>query len=295
MNMEKKRRLIQVLSTIGINADFLSLARGEISQLKTKGVCVPALNCYSCPAAVGACPVGSLQSSLSTLRYNLGAGQRKFGLYVIGSIILMGSLGGRLACGWLCPFGFFQELVYKIPGPKVKIPEKLVLFRYFFLFVLVLLMPVLILDTLGLGTPWFCKLVCPAGTLEAGLFLAALNPGIRSQLGWLFAWKMLLLVGFLVLMILSQRPFCRLVCPLGTMLGWFNRFSAFRMKVDLKTCIECNACQRACPIDLKIYKNADDSKCIRCLKCEKVCPVSCITHEWETIRLKKVNPAVNEK
>ncbi len=295
MNTEKKRKLIQVLSAIGLNVDFLSLAKGEISQLKTKGVCVPALNCYSCPAAIGACPVGSLQNSLSTLRYNIDAGQRRLGLYVAGSILLMGSLGGRLACGWLCPFGFLQELIYKIPGPKIKIPEKLNFCRYIFLFIFVLLMPVLILDNLGLGTPWFCKLICPAGTLEAGIFLAVLNPGIRNQLGWLFAWKMLLLLGFFILMALSQRPFCRLVCPLGTMLGWFNRFSAFRMKVDLETCIKCQACQRACPVDLKIYENSDDSKCIRCLKCEKVCPVSCIAHEWETVRLKRVNTAVAEK
>lgn len=295
MKTEKKRRLVQILSAVVLNADFRSLVRGEVSQVRTKGVCVPALNCYSCPAAVGACPIGSLQNSLSSLRYNLAAGQKKFGLYVVGSIGLMGLLGGRLICGWLCPFGLLQELIYKVPSPKIKLPKKLVWLRYVFLFVFVLLLPLLLVDSLGLGAPWFCKLVCPAGTLEAGVILSALNPAIRSQLGWLFVWKFSVLLLFLVLMVLSQRPFCRFVCPLGTILGWFNRVSAFRMKVDLEACIKCDACQRVCPVNIRIYENPDSSQCIRCLKCEKVCPVSCIDHGWEVLSSKKAESATAQK
>ena len=295
MVTEKKRKLVQLLSALGLNLDFLSLLRGEINQGKSKGVCVPALNCYSCPAAIGACPIGSLQNSLSSLRYNLGSGQKKFGLYVIGSIGLMGSVGGRLACGWLCPFGFLQELLYRLPGPKIQLSQKLNFLRYVFLFVFVLFLPLFLVDSLGLGAPWFCKIICPAGTLEAGVILAAVNPAIRSQLGWLFAWKTLVLIIFLVLMVLSQRPFCRLVCPLGTILGWFNRLSAFRMKVDLEACLRCDACQRVCPVNIKIYENPDSSQCIRCLKCEKVCPVSCIGHDWEVLRPGKKQPALVQK
>lgn len=295
MKTEKKRRLVQILSAVGLNADLLSLVRGEVSQVRTKGVCVPALNCYSCPAAVGACPIGSLQNSLSSLRYNLAAGQKKFGLYVVGSIGLMGLLGGRLICGWLCPFGLLQELFYKVPSPKIQLSKKLVWLRYVFLFAFVILLPLLLVDSLGLGAPWFCKLVCPAGTLEAGVVLSALNPAIRSQLGWLFVWKFSVLLLFLVLMVLSQRPFCRFVCPLGTILGWFNRLSAFRMKVDLEACIKCDACQRVCPVNIRIYENPDSSQCIRCLKCEKVCPVSCIDHGWEVLSLKKARSATAQK
>ncbi|MGB9836404.1 MAG: 4Fe-4S binding protein [Candidatus Saccharicenans sp.] len=295
MKTEKKRRLVQILSAVVLNADFRSLVRGEVSQVRTKGVCVPALNCYSCPAAVGACPIGSLQNSLSSLRYNLAAGQKKFGLYVVGSIGLMGLLGGRLICGWLCPFGLLQELIYKVPCPKIQLPKKLVWLRYVFLFVFVLLLPLLLVDSLGLGAPWFCKLVCPAGTLEAGVILSALNPAIRSQLGWLFVWKFSVLLLFLVLMVLSQRPFCRFVCPLGTILGWFNRVSAFRMKIDLEACIKCDACQRVCPVNIRIYENPDSSQCIRCLKCEKVCPVSCIDHGWEVFSPKKAESATAQK
>lgn len=280
LKTESKRRLFQLAAALGFNLDFLSLLKGNISQVRTKGLCLPALNCYSCPAAVGACPVGALQNSLNTLRYNLGSGQKKLGLYVIGSLGLMGTIGGRLPCGWLCPFGLLQELVYKVPVPKIKLPAFLTYLRYLVLAGLVLLLPLLVVDSSGLGWPWFCKWLCPAGTLEAGVVLAAINPAIRAQLGFLFAWKLSLLILFIVWMAVSMRPFCRTVCPLGTILGFFNRVSAFRMRVDLEQCIVCNACQKICPVDIKIYQNPDSGRCIRCLKCEQVCPTACISHDF---------------
>ncbi|MCI4445819.1 MAG: 4Fe-4S binding protein [Candidatus Aminicenantes bacterium] len=281
MKTEIKRRIFQILAALGFNLDFPSLFRGEISQAKTKGICVPVLNCYSCPAAIGACPIGSLQNAFNTARHNLSIGQKKLGLYILGSLGLIGTLGGRLPCGWLCPFGLLQELIYKLPVPKIQIPKILTYFRYLVLLFLVILLPILVVDSLGLGEPWFCKWLCPAGTLEAGVLLALLNQGIRAQLGFLFAWKFSLLILFLLWMSFSERPFCRTICPLGTILGFFNRVSAFRMKVDQKACIHCDACLKVCPVNIKIYENPNSAQCIRCLKCESVCPVSCITHGLE--------------
>ncbi|HQO76474.1 MAG TPA: 4Fe-4S binding protein [Candidatus Saccharicenans sp.] len=269
--------MTEILAAIGFNLDLPSLLKGQISQAKTKGICLPVLNCYSCPAAIGACPIGSLQNSLNSLRYNLKLGQKQLGLYVVGSLGLVGVIGGRLPCGWLCPFGLLQELIYKIPVPKLKIPTFLTYLRYAVLLVLVILLPLLLVDSFGQGSPWFCKFVCPTGTLEAGVVLALINPELRSQLGFLFAWKVSLLVLFLIWMALSQRPFCRTICPLGTILGFFNGISAFEIKVDLDNCLVCNACQRACPVDIKIYQNPGSSQCIRCLQCQEVCPTGCIT------------------
>ncbi|HPB58768.1 MAG TPA: 4Fe-4S binding protein [Candidatus Saccharicenans sp.] len=277
MALLKKRRLTEILAAIGFNLDLPSLLKGQISQAKTKGICLPVLNCYSCPAAIGACPIGSLQNSLNSLRYNLKLGQKQLGLYVVGSLGLVGVIGGRLPCGWLCPFGLLQELIYKIPVPKLKIPTFLTYLRYVVLLVMVILLPLLLVDSFGQGSPWFCKFVCPTGTLEAGVVLALINPELRSQLGFLFAWKVSLLVLFLIWMALSQRPFCRTICPLGTILGFFNGISAFEIKVDLDNCLVCNACQRACPVDIKIYQNPGSSQCIRCLQCQEVCPTGCIT------------------
>ena len=80
---------------------------GKIFDGATKRLCVPGLNCYSCPGAFGACPIGSLQAVLDSRNY-------KISLYVFGLLTAFGVLFGRLVCGWMCPFGFVQDLFYRI-------------------------------------------------------------------------------------------------------------------------------------------------------------------------------------
>jgi ferredoxin-type protein NapH len=280
METQKKRRWFQALAVLGFNAHLPSFFKGGIYGGPSKGACVPVLNCYSCPSAVGACPIGSLQSSLGNARLNLSLGRRQLGLYVLGVLGSVGSLVGRLPCGWLCPFGLFQELVHKIPSPKFGVPKALRHLKYVFLAVLTVAMPLFVLDAFGGGEPWFCKLVCPAGTLEAGIPLALLSPSIRGQLGLLFAWKVAVLAGFLVWMVFAMRPFCRTTCPLGAVLGLFNKVSLFRMAVDDETCTLCGECERECPVGIRVYETPNSPDCIRCLKCEKACPFGSIGHEF---------------
>ena len=83
-----------------------------------KHFCVPGLNCYSCPGALGACPIGALQAVL-TERH------RRFPFFVLGYLAAVGLLAGRFICGWLCLFGLLQELLYKVPTPKLTVPEKI--------------------------------------------------------------------------------------------------------------------------------------------------------------------------
>ena len=106
--MAKKwvRHSIQAAATLLQNANFKGFFEGRIYQGPAKSVCVPGLNCYSCPGAVGACPVGSLQTYLSGLKF-------KVPYYVVGILIFVGALIGRAVCGFLCPFGFLQDLLYK--------------------------------------------------------------------------------------------------------------------------------------------------------------------------------------
>jgi len=280
IDTQKKRRRFQFFGAIGFNAWLPSFFKGTIFQGPSKGLCVPVLNCYSCPSALGACPIGALQNALGSIRLNLSLARYQFGLYVLGFLGAVGSLVGRIPCGWLCPFGFFQELLYKIPTRKFPIPRFLIKMKYVLLAVAVIGLPLLVLDSFGGGTPWFCKWICPAGTLEAGLPLAVLNSGIRQQLGFLFAWKAAVLAGFVVAMVFTMRPFCRTACPLGAILGLFNRFSLFRMSVDEETCTRCDRCRKECPVDVRVYEAPNSPDCIRCLKCEKVCPFGSISHEW---------------
>ena len=128
------------------------------------------------------------------------------GFYVIGMPGIIGSLVGRMPCAWVCPFGFFQELMYKIPSPKFKIPGLLSYLKYVFLGLFVLLLPLLVVDEFGFGQVWFCKYVCPAGTLEAGIPLLVVKSGLRGMIGTLFYGKMTILAVFLVWMVVSRRP-----------------------------------------------------------------------------------------
>lgn len=285
-----KRRWFQSIAALVFNLQIPLFFKGRIYQGPAKGVCVPVLNCYSCPAAMGACPVGALQNSMAGLRANLSMAQYQLGLYVAGFLGVVGSLGGRIPCGWLCPFGWLQELLYKVPFPRIRIPFFLTYLRYIILFVFVIGLPLLLLDAAGYGQTWFCKWICPAGTLEAGIPLVAANSFLRQLTGWLFTWKMGLLVIFLLWMMASMRPFCRTVCPLGTILGFFNRISFFQMSVDDERCTECGVCSRECPVEITPNRTPNHSQCIRCLHCSNSCTYGAISHS-----LSKPRPVETEK
>ena len=204
------RGFIQAAATLITNIHLPNFAKGGIYQGAGKTVCVPGLNCYSCPAASGACPIGSFQSVIGSSKFN-------FSYYVTGTLILLGVLLGRFVCGFLCPFGWLQELLHKIPSKKfsTKRLKALTYIKYVVLLFAVVLLPVLVVNDLGMGDPFFCKYICPQGVLEGAIPLAAANAGIRSALGHLFTWKLAVLIAVVVLSVLFYRPFCKWICPLG--------------------------------------------------------------------------------
>jgi polyferredoxin len=275
-----RRPRYQAFFALAINAWIPSWFKGGIFQGGIKGVCVPALNCYSCPSAMGACPIGAMQTFFGGLRFNLSVAQKKFGLYVAGLLATVGSAVGRMPCGWICPFGFVQELVHKVPSPKIKIPHFLTYFRYVVLATTVVALPLLIVDQFGYGQTWFCKWICPAGTLEAGIPLMLIKADLRPLIGFMYYWKLGLLALFLVWFVLSRRPFCRTVCPLGAFWGLFNKASLFRMAVDPDKCTLCDKCYKDCPVEIKIYEKANSPDCVRCLKCVSSCKFGAISYEF---------------
>ena len=275
-----RRRWVQILSTIALNPYLPNFFTGSIVRANSKGICVPVLNCYSCPAAVGACPIGSIQHAFASIRFRLSTGEVQFGLYALGSLGIVGSLVGRFPCGWFCPFGLLQELLHKMPGPKLRIPHLLNYLKYIILALTVFILPAVVLDAVGFGDTWFCKWICPAGTLEAGLPLVVANADVRSMVGLLFVWKVALLVAFLLWMIVSLRPFCRTICPLGAILGLFNKISLFRLTVDSDRCLSCGTCSQACPVDLDVPRQPNSPECIRCLKCVKACESKCVDYQF---------------
>ena len=254
------------------NLHLPNFLRGGIYQGKGKAVCVPGLNCYSCPAASGACPIGSFQAVVGSSKFS-------FSYYVTGFLLLLGVLLGRFICGFLCPFGWFQELLHKIPTRKLstKRLKPLTYIKYAVLLLAVVLLPALITNDVGMGDPFFCKYLCPQGVLEGAIPLAAVNSGIRSALGTLFSWKLGILITVIVLSVLFYRPFCKWLCPLGAFYALVNRVSLFGMKVDTHKCVSCGKCAKACKMDVDVTKNPDHTECIRCGMCIRACPTKAVS------------------
>ena len=266
---EWPRHGIQALWAFITNSHVTGFVTGKIYTGKLKNACVPGLNCYSCPGAVGACPIGSLQAVIGSWNF-------KMAYYVVGFLIFIGAMVGRLICGFLCPFGLIQDLLNKIPFPKKirtfkgdKLLRKL---KYVIFAVFVILLPLFLVDIMGQGAPYFCKLICPAGTLEGGLPLVLLNKSMRSALGWLYIWKNVILIITIILSILIYRPFCKYICPLGAFYSVFNPVSLYKYRVDKDKCIKCGKCAKACQMIVDPVENSNSPECIRCGRCGEGCP-----------------------
>ena len=265
MKRQSRRTLIQAVAALIQNAYIPGFLNGVIYQGRMKLLCVPGLNCYSCPGALGACPMGSLQATL---------GQHRFPAYMLGTLLLFGVLLGRLVCGFLCPFGLLQDLLARIPLPKAKVPKRLDKpLRYLKYVVLILLVVLAVL----LSEPTFCKYLCPAGLLEAGLPLTSLNPQLAGMRGSLFYVKLGVLVTIVLLSLPIFRPFCKYLCPLGAFYGLFNGVGFYRLRVAEKKCVRCGQCLNACPMDVDVTNHPNSPECIRCGRCVDACPHDAIS------------------
>ncbi len=275
---EWKRHRIQALWALLTNSYLVGFAQGKIYRGKLKNLCVPGLNCYSCPGAVGSCPIGAMQAVIGSWNF-------RFAFYAAGFLVFVGALVGRFVCGWLCPFGLVQDLLHKIPFVKkidsFKGDRLLRRLKYVILIVFVILLPMFLVDVLGQGLPYFCKYICPAGTLEGGILLVLFNKSMRSALGWLYAWKSVLLIVTVILSVIIYRPFCKYICPLGAVYSVFNPISVFRYRVDKEKCTGCGACAKVCKMQVDPVKNANHPECIRCDACKNACPAKAITNTFQ--------------
>ena len=275
MAKNKHRWKVQLGATIASNPFFLHFFQGRISRGGLKGACVPGLNCYSCPAAAASCPIGAMQAVI-------GSSQFHFAYYVTGILILVGALLGRAVCGFLCPFGWFQELLHKIPTKKFSTRRfrPLTYLKYVILLLFVIVLPMTVVNEIGMGDPFFCKYICPAGILEGGIPLSIADSSIRASLGGLFTWKSGILLGVIGMAVLFYRPFCKWLCPLGAFYGWFNKVSAYRFQVIEDKCTACGACSRVCKMDVEVFRTPNHAECIRCGDCIAACPHQAIKKDF---------------
>lgn len=264
---KQHRWKIQALSALLTNAHLTGFFTGKLYKGRLKGVCVPGLNCYSCPGAVGSCPIGSLQAVIGSSKFS-------FSFYIVGILIFFGVLLGRAVCGFLCPFGWFQELLHKIPSKKfsTKRLRPLTCLKYVVLALFVIVLPMTVVNEVGMGDPWFCKWLCPAGVLEGAIPLSIADSGIRSALGPLFTWKFCILLGVVTLAVFFYRPFCKWLCPLGAFYALFHAVTLYRFSIDQNKCTSCGACARVCKMDVDVRKTPNHTECIRCGDCLSACP-----------------------
>ncbi len=271
-----KRRLIQLYAALLVNANLKGYITGKIYTGNLKNLCSPGLNCYSCPGASFACPLGALQDSMAQTN-------DRAAFYIIGILALFGLTLARTICGFLCPVGLGQELLYKIKTPKLKksrYTRVLSFFKYVLLAVMVIAIPLIYH-----GIPAFCKYVCPAGTFEGagGLLANSNNAGFFAMLGNLFTWKFCLLVFFIVGSVFVYRFFCRFFCPLGAIYGFFNKWALIGVKLDEDKCVDCGMCIQTCKMDIK---HVGDHECINCGECVSVCPTQAISWKGSKIFVK---------
>ena len=274
-----KRRLIQLYSALLFNANLKGYITGNIFKGMTKNVCTPGLNCYSCPGATTACPLGALQNAFAE------SGKRA-PYYMLGILLLYSVMLGRWICGWLCPFGLVQDLLYKIKTPKLKknkVTKYLSYLKYVILVFFVVIIPVAYAIK-DFPLPAFCKYICPAGTFGGaiGLLINPNNADKFGMLGPLFTWKFALMVSIIVGCVFIYRMFCRFLCPLGAIYGLFNKIAIFGIKLEKKSCIDCGKCIQVCKMDIN---TVGDHECINCGDCISVCPTNAISWRGSKIIL----------
>lgn len=320
-----------------------------------RGMCGPAMNCHGCPASTTACPVGVVA---------YGSAIHAFPALAIGAVLAVGILFGRLVCAFACPFGLFQDLLHRIPGPKLRLPRWWRWGKYACLALLMValpfafgfriegfvafdkprvdkagadivvritarnpspepvtgialdlvwrdpqgveigrlpqafpesalapgdtreLPPVQIPNRLGEGDlcvesrqaqlvqhpglTYFCT-TCPTGTLEAVVLPPLVRGEAPTDWSGRNAVRLAILAGFLALMWIASRPFCRGFCPLGAFYGLTARFAISRMGIDQSKCISCGACNRVCPAELDVPREVGGPECIACGDCVQAC------------------------
>jgi polyferredoxin len=222
-------------------------------------MCSPVFHCYACPLATFACPIGII-AQFSALHI--------FPFVAVGLLVATGAVFGSLICGWVCPFGYLQDLTAKVPTPKFDLPKFTGYFRYVMLIGTVLLIPYLF----GEGHPLFVCRICPAGALEAAVPTMAGQAIAGETVIWPNALKLTILIVFLIAIFFIKRPWCRVLCPLGAIFSLFNRVSAFFLRFNAEACTHCERCHKLCEYGIEPEKTPNDLRCIRCLECTKCSP-----------------------
>jgi len=189
-------------------------------------------------------------------------------LWAFAFFAFLAVIGNKLICGWVCPFGALQELIYQLPilrkFKKRKLPFVVSNSVRGALFVVTLL---LLFGIVG-GRKGFViyHFVNPFNLFNLDIETVTVGATIVVALVVSF--------GF-------YRPFCQFICPFGFMSWLLERLSIFRVKIDRGRCTNCGACAAACPLDAakgRVAGKVFPADCFSCARCLNVCPVDAIRY-----------------
>ncbi|MHC5059591.1 MAG: 4Fe-4S binding protein [Planctomycetota bacterium] len=228
-------------------------------SLRLHGICAPVFHCYSCPLATFACPVGVI-AGFGALHI--------FPFAAIAVLIVAGALFGTFLCGFACPFGFLQDLASKVATPRFTLPKWTRHVRYVVLIGTVLAVPYF----LGKDHLLYICRICPAGALEGAVPNVVKLAVTGQKIVWPNVLKSTILIVFVLAIFFTHRPWCTVFCPLGAILGLFNRISVFFVRLNPDKCTNCRQCHSLCNYGARANENPNDSHCIRCLNCTKCGP-----------------------
>ena len=217
-----------------------------------------------------------------------------FPYLAISIFVLFGSIFGKTTCGWMCPFGFVQDMFSYIPTKKKKVskPTNKTLGRIgLVLVIFIVLMSVIIgssynkTDTktaFGAGKDMPYSTVDPVSTIFATLYYylkwGIQGDSVGAEMGqwqFLFFLRLAVLIFVLVMITIYPRAYCRWFCPTGVILGFFSRFSIFGLRINKNRCTSgCDSCEKACPVQVPILsynKDITDKSCTNCGECIDAC------------------------
>lgn len=253
----RRRMTVQLVSLLALNSSW---------GPEAKWFCSPVLNCHSCALAWFACPIGVF------IHFS---GYRLFPFFALGTVLLIAVLLGRWLCGWVCPFGFLQDLLHRIPTRKISLPRWTNAIKYGVLILTVFLLPFLLGELTQFS---FCR-ICPASAVQVTI------PGLAKSgfagIAGSTAVRLGVLAVVIVFSVLSTRAFCRVLCPIGALLAPLNLISFGRVRAPKGKCVSCSRCDKVCPTDdrpsERLMRGQDPSRsadCVLCGDCSAVCPTS---------------------
>lgn len=173
-------------------------------------------------------------------------------------------LCGVFYCGWICPFGFLQDLGTRL-GKRLglkrsKVPDSIHRTLIYGRYILAFAAALWISDTL------FTLLSYEPRGAALGLLTGEM-PSIAV---------LALLMIFLAISVIYERPYCRYFCIEGAKYGAASLFRIFTVRRNTHACVQCGKCDNACPMQIQITKveNLRSPQCINCLECVAACPVN---------------------